>query len=173
MNTELEPTIEILEAADSMGQLMEYWGFKHIHGVLWTLLYVRKEPTSQASLAKWTGYSTGAISMALNELVGWSVVHNQRVMGKRGYFYYAESDFGVMIRRVFERRELPMLNESLQSFQTAYESIKHDRLRQAEYSLQNLKVLSNLTQAFEWTIKQFINGAKLPVSRISKFLGVR
>ena len=37
----------VLAVADAVGAFIEAWGFKAIHGRIWTLLALRKEPINQ------------------------------------------------------------------------------------------------------------------------------
>ena len=41
-----------LEAADAVGRLMEFWGFRRHMGRIWTVLYLSPEPMTTAELSE-------------------------------------------------------------------------------------------------------------------------
>ncbi len=102
-----EPRDEAMElAAETIGDLMAFWGFKRSMGVIWTVLYLQRRPMTQEDLAGATGLSMGMVSMTMGELEGWGVVHRQHVARDRRRFYVAETDVQAMITRVLQQREL-------------------------------------------------------------------
>ena len=104
------------EAADAVGALMEFWGFKRVMGRIWSLLYLRNEPLSAAELCEELAISTGAASMALSELEHWGVVKRSRKPGDRREFFEAETDIWKMISRVLRERELLQIDRALEVF---------------------------------------------------------
>src|SRR5882757_2682516 len=73
--------------SDSIGRLMELWGFKRNMGRVWTVLYLASEPSSAKHLRDLLQLSSGAVSMTLNELSRWGVVRKIWVQGDRRDFY--------------------------------------------------------------------------------------
>ena len=47
----------VLHVADRAGAFIEWWGFKAIHGRVWTLLALRKSPMPQSMIAQTLGVS--------------------------------------------------------------------------------------------------------------------
>ncbi len=102
-----EPSAEAMDlAAETIGDLMAFWGFKRSMGVIWTVLYLHRRPMTQEDLVDATGLSMGMVSMTMGELEGWGVVHRQHVARERRRFYVAETDVQAMITRVLQQREL-------------------------------------------------------------------
>ena len=102
-----ESRVEAVDlAAETIADLMVFWGFKRSMGVLWTVLYLHRRPMTQDELVDATGLSMGMVSMTLSELEGWGVVHRQHVARDRRRFYVAETDVQAMITRVLQQREL-------------------------------------------------------------------
>ena len=95
---------EIL-AADAIGDVIEHWGFRKVLGRVWTVLYLAGEPLPAAELADRLSMSAGAVSMAVNELLRWSVVKRVWRPGERKEFYEAETDFWKMFCKVVCERE--------------------------------------------------------------------
>src|SRR5712664_2585436 len=94
------------EAADAVGALMEFWGFKRVMGRVWALLYLRGDALSASDLCDQLSISSGAASMALSELEHWAVVRRIRKPGDRREYFEAETDIWKMISRVMREREL-------------------------------------------------------------------
>ena len=91
--------------SDSIGRLIEFWGFKRNMGRLWGILYLSDRPLSAPEIQSRLQLSSGAVSMTLNELTRWGVVKKVWLQGERRDHYAAEGNFWKMISRVFIERE--------------------------------------------------------------------
>jgi HTH-type transcriptional regulator, glycine betaine synthesis regulator len=60
--------------SDSVGRLMEFWGFKRNMGRVWTVLYLSPEPLTAGDLRDRLQLSSGAVSMTLTELLRWGTI---------------------------------------------------------------------------------------------------
>ena len=100
-----------LEVADTIGRLMEFWGFKRPMGRLWTLLYLSPAPLGAAELGEQLKMSAGAVSMTLNELLKWGAVKKSWRPGERRDFYEAETSIGKLVQRVLRERELELVRQ--------------------------------------------------------------
>ncbi|MCK6521805.1 MarR family transcriptional regulator [Myxococcota bacterium] len=106
-------------AAETIGELMEFWNFKPSMGKVWTVLYLCQDPMSAEEIVERTGLSAGSVSMTLNDLQLWGVVHRVRQDGERRRLYAAETDIWAMVTRVFRDRELKLVRRSIQSLTDA------------------------------------------------------
>lgn len=100
-----------LEVADTIGRLMEFWGFKRPMGRMWTLLYLSPAPLGAAELGDQLKMSAGAVSMTLNELLKWGAVKKSWRPGERRDFYEAETSIGKLVQRVLRERELELVRQ--------------------------------------------------------------
>lgn len=100
------------DAADNIGRLMEFWGFKRPMGRMWTLLYLSPEPLGAAELGERLKMSAGAVSMTLSELVKWGAVKKTWRPGERRDFYEAETEIWKLLRRVLRDRELSLVHDA-------------------------------------------------------------
>ncbi len=100
-----------LEVADTIGRLMEFWGFKRPMGRMWTLLYLSPSPLGAAELGEQLKMSAGAVSMTLNELLKWGAVKKTWRPGERRDFYEAETGIGKLVQRVLRERELELVRQ--------------------------------------------------------------
>lgn len=94
---------------ESVGDVIEFWGFKRNHGRVWALLYLRNKPMPALSLQQELSLSKGAVSMITTDLEQWGVIGRVRQAGKQAWHYVAEDDFFAMIRRVLRDREISVI----------------------------------------------------------------
>jgi DNA-binding transcriptional regulator GbsR (MarR family) len=116
-----------LEVADSVGRLMEFWGFKRPMGRIWTLLYLAPEPLGAAEIGEALRMSAGAVSMAMGELVKWGAVKKSWRPGERRDFYEAETSIGRLVQRVLRERELAMVRGFAEALEAAQRALPADR----------------------------------------------
>ena len=69
--------------AETMGELVEFWGFKASMGRIWATLYLSVDPLAADRIATLTGLSTGAVSMGISELAQWGLIRRVAVPGER------------------------------------------------------------------------------------------
>ncbi len=62
-------THRVLQVCDTVGSFIAWWGFKAIHGRVWTLLALRGAPMSQAEIGRTLSVSRALVSGAVHELV--------------------------------------------------------------------------------------------------------
>jgi DNA-binding transcriptional regulator GbsR (MarR family) len=90
---------------DAVGNVIEFWGFKHNQGRVWALLYLRGMAMSATQLEDELGLSKGAVSMLVRDLERWGVVLRIRQPGTGAWHYRAETDLVRMVSRVIQERE--------------------------------------------------------------------
>ncbi|TNF64095.1 MAG: hypothetical protein EP303_01785 [Deltaproteobacteria bacterium] len=154
-----------LRAADAMGRLMEFWGFRRHMGRLWTILYLSPEPMTTAELSETLRLSSSAVSLSLAELVRWGAVRKTWRPGERKDFYQAESSVWKLLRRVYERRELNLIREAIEAFGDAQEHLDAvgsqlggDERRRVDHMRKRLSRLSALSRAGERLVRLLIAG---------------
>ncbi len=163
-----------LRAADAMGRLMEFWGFRRHMGRLWTILYLSPEPMTTAELSETLRLSSSAVSLSLGELVRWGAVRKTWRPGERKDFYQAESNVWKLLRRVYERRELNLVREASDAFRDAQRFLDdaRDQLtgpdrKRVDYMRKRVARLSALTRTGERLIGLLIAGRALNPADLS------
>ena len=101
--TPLSPNL--YRACEAVGQVVELWGFKRVHGMIWMYLFLQGAPVGAKDIQSALGISAGLVSMSLAELSHWSVVHRQSAPGERKDYYTAEANIGRPILKVLRERE--------------------------------------------------------------------
>jgi len=103
---------DLSKLADSVGDFIRYWGFRRIHGQIWTLLFLRNEAVSPTEIAKSLGVSKSLISSALTELEDHKLimpVEDDVVKNKKTKFFKAEQDVVKIIQDILKKRELKLI----------------------------------------------------------------
>ncbi len=90
---------------------MEFWGFRPNLGRVWTALYLSASPRTAADLCAELSLSTGAVSMAVNELVRWRAIRRRNLSGDRREYFEVEPDVWASLARVLEQREVQEIDE--------------------------------------------------------------
>lgn len=106
-NTKLP--VEILKLEEAVGNFMQYWGFKKIHGRIWVHLYTASCPLATEDLMQRLQVSKGLMSLAMRELIQHAVI-KQTSTGRHGtVFYTANEDLQSVITGVLKKREAQTL----------------------------------------------------------------
>lgn len=114
------------QAVDAVGTVIEFWGFKRNHGRIWALLYLRGTPHTASEIQSELGLSKGAVSMITRELEQRGVLCRVRAGRGNAWRFLAEDDLMLMVGRVLEAREIPMLNQALSSLAQAEQEAQRD-----------------------------------------------
>ena len=110
----------LYRACEAIGQVMELWGFKRIHGMIWMYVFLQPEPVSAQDIRTALGISSGLVSMTVAELQHWDVIHRQSVRGDRKDYYVAEFNIWRPILKVLREREYYQMSatvEALRAFE--------------------------------------------------------
>ena len=157
------------QVADSIGSLMELWGFKRIMGRTWALLYLSEQPLSAAELEEALQVSPGSVSMTVSELLKWGVVKKTWVPGDRRDFYQPETSIWKMVTRVIRERELVHVRETIEQLGGALRQLSAlvsagadaelDELRARVQALSSrIEALRNLSSLGQLLIEQLLSG---------------
>lgn len=139
-------------AADTMSELIAFWGFKQSMGRIWTLLYLSPRPLPADEIQARTGLSAGAVSMALAELQQWGIVDRAPATGgERKRLFRAETDVWGIVRRVVRERELRLVGRSVERFGEAVRTLRqslaeHPDDAEAAFMLGRLEGLLGLSR---------------------------
>lgn len=167
-------------AAETMGEIVSFWGFKTSMGRVWTLLYLSSAPLPADAIAERTGLSSGAVSMALSELGQWGLVRRAMVMDERKRHYEAQTDVWGIVRRIIRERELRLVGRSIENFGEAIEALEAARREHPDdeeilFMLSRLRGLHDLSRIGYRMLERFADVGKLSLlpirGRLSSFTG--
>jgi DNA-binding transcriptional regulator GbsR (MarR family) len=101
---------ELEDVVAQIGEFIEYWGFKNVHGRIWAHLYLSDEPLDASDLISRLQISKALVSMSISDLMDYDVVH---VAGKscRGTVTYcANPNVTSVVLGVLRKRERRLLS---------------------------------------------------------------
>lgn len=156
-------TLRILAVADAVGAFIEGWGFKAVHGRAWTILALRREPTSQVELADILGVSRSLISAAVSELTDYGLV---RAAGEhRNAPYVARLDVWPTITDVLRRREWMLIERARLALEAAVEELEfaEEGGQRTPYDLGRLRTVLAMTDLAQ-TVLRAIMSIRVPRS---------
>lgn len=102
---------EMTYLSDLVGDFMEYWGFKKIHGRIWTFVYLSEKPVDAGGLIKNLGVSKALISLAMKELLDYQVLFEAGLSPEGTRLYVANPDLQKVITNVLRQREKIMMGK--------------------------------------------------------------
>ena len=150
-----------LEVADTVGRLMEFWGFKRPMGRIWALLYLSEEPLPAAELGERLAMSAGGVSLALTELQKWGVVKKAWVPGERKEYYEAETSIWKMISRVFRERELVQIREAIETFDGALRELARIGRGRAKFVSDRIEGMKQLAEVAQMLLEAVLEGKRI------------
>lgn len=114
---EASETQKLHELSESVGDFIRYWGFRRIHGEIWTQVFLSKKNLSGAELTERLGVSKSLISPALSELEkhGLIIMTQEDKKTKR---YSAAPDVIGVIKKILSEREAKIIKTSRQYFES-------------------------------------------------------
>jgi DNA-binding MarR family transcriptional regulator len=81
------------------------FGFKRVHGRVWGLLVLAREPLASKEIAKELGLSQAATSTTLNELAEWGAIRSTFDSARRCHLHSPVGNALSIVATVFRRRE--------------------------------------------------------------------
>jgi DNA-binding transcriptional regulator GbsR (MarR family) len=150
---------------DAVGNVIEFWGFKHNQGRVWALLFVRDAALTAHEIQTVLDLSKGAVSMLSRELEQWRVIRRVREPGSGTWRFEANTSFIEMVRRVLETREQEFLARVKADLERAEQLAAADP-RAPEGAVERVRRMRGLADWMEQALRAFIRTATFDVSPI-------
>lgn len=103
----------IHQLAHQVGEFIQYWGFKEIHGQIWAHVWLAKVPIDATTLVKRLGVSKALVSLAIKDLVQFDVIKILSEGDRRKMRLVPNMDVYTVITNVLKQRESRMLDNIL------------------------------------------------------------
>jgi DNA-binding transcriptional regulator GbsR (MarR family) len=146
---------EILPLADSVGEFIQYWGFKSIHGRVWTLIYLSDQPISTPQIVETLGVSKGLTSMAINELMELELIEQLDKAKYGAHTYISKEDIASTVRNVLRERELVYIKEAQNKMEVLL-SKSDSELNKSNINKKRLKSLRDLTHSHRLLLSKVV-----------------
>jgi len=139
-------TRRVLRVGEAVGSFIEYWGFKSIHGRVWVLLALHKEPLAQTEIAQILAVSRSLISGSVADLVSHGLL--RPVGDHRNAPYEAVIDFWPTIADILRGREWMLLESARVALEGAVQEAERadDQGRSLRYDVDRMRVLLAFTE---------------------------
>lgn len=108
------PELEYL--AQLVGEFIEYWGFKKIHGEIWLHLYLSESPLDAADLMRKLSISKALVSISIKSLLDYQVIQQEGLSSSGTKTYSANPDLQSVVTCVLRQREKVMMGKIQAAF---------------------------------------------------------
>lgn len=139
---------EVEGLSEQIGSFIEYWGFKSIHGQVWTHIWLAKTPIDATTLVKRLQVSKALVSLAIKDLLKYEVIRKAGQGNRRKILLEANSDVHAVISNVLKNREAKMLESIMSHFKNTMDLHPdiHEELNLDLGKLQSMQVMIQLAQ---------------------------
>ena len=158
----------LYRACEAVGQVMELWGFKRIHGMIWMYVFLQPEPVSAQDIRQALGISSGLVSMTLAELQHWDVIHRQTVPGDRKDYFRAEFNIWKPILKVMREREYYQICAVLDALREVRAELRPEQDPKLAHAAQQLDLLIQMGDIGRNLFSQFIDVGQFMLRRMPK-----
>lgn len=146
---------ELEEFASEVGQFMEYWGFKKVHGQIWCHIYLSQTPLDAAELMRRLRISKALVSISLKELLDFAVIEEAGKSERGTRLYRAREDLGATILDTLRRRERKMMAR-IRTSHSLLERLDPQELQDHGVERQKVALLGMLIRLVEQSLDQMI-----------------
>lgn len=127
----------------AVGDFIRYWGFRRIHGEIWTQLYLSSKPLSGADLVHRLNLSKALVNPALHELEAHGLIFLEaEASDDKTKRYSANTDVYGVIKNVLQDREFVLIHSALREHKNLSELSKKDP--RSEVDPERLKSLGKM-----------------------------
>ncbi len=161
----LSQMAQVNRLADTIGDFMEYWGFKSIHGRIWTHLFIANRPLTGQELTRRLVVSKALVSISLKELLGYKVIILDRSNGRK--VYRVNPDTAEVILEVLKNREYVLLSK----IETEFKNLRELQGFQpdARLDVQQIQALGVMVSSARDALKNFISSNNVPINLVDFF----
>jgi len=148
----LNPTApkELKRLAGAVGDFIRYWGFRRIHGQVWTQVYLSATPLSGADLTRTLGVSKALVSPALKELEFYDLIRRAAGGDEKTKRYEANPDVFSVIQKVLREREQKLLARAAQGVEAAQKACANSPAVNPQRLQQLAEMVASANIAIEW-----------------------
>lgn len=146
---------EMNELAEQIGEFIHYWGFKRVHGRIWTHLFLAQKPLDAADLVRQMKISKALVSISIRELLEYEVIEEVGKSSRGTHLYRTNPDILKVILSVLRQREKRMLSR-MSAAQEALEKVSADEREKHGLSEKHLSQLFGLITRASMGLEGFI-----------------
>ena len=141
----------------SVGHFIRYWGFRRIHGAVWTQLYLSQTPLSGAELTKRLLLSKALISPALTELEEYQLIKPIKSENEKTKLYIANDDVENVIKHILRIREKKMLEAVAKNLK----NVQKTDSANTDLNTMRLAKLTQMVESAQFMLELILNSGDL------------
>ena len=126
--------------ADLVGEFIEYWGFKRIHGRIWLHLYLNESPLDASALMEKLSVSKALISISIKSLLEYEVIQEEGLSSDGTRLYSANPNLQDVITHVLRQREKVMMGKIQAAF-TQLKGMPKEEMKSGKIEVSRIKDL--------------------------------
>ncbi|MBY0383995.1 hypothetical protein K2X05_02460 [bacterium] len=157
---------EYHQTLDNVGEFMEYWGFKAVHGKIWACIFLAHEPVDANFIISQLRLSKASISLGIKDLLFYEVIQEVPKSGPSTQKYASNSDLAGVICNVLRQREKKMLQMIVRSSK----ALSDKDLNDLPLHPQKVEQLHNMTQQAQFILEQVLLFQNISLKEISSLL---
>ena len=170
MSNDKAPKIqpELQEVVEQIGEFIEYWGFKNVHGRIWAHLYLAETPLDASDLIDRLQISKALVSMSISDLMEYDVV---QVAGKseRGTVtYIANPNVTSVVLGVIRKRERRLLSHIAAATKVLKDQKKHGK-SEVPLAQERVQQLHEMVRTAEMSLDAILNLGEIDLSDWNRF----
>lgn len=151
------PYPELDELAERIGEFIQYWGFKRIHGKIWAHLYLSEVPLDATTLVKRLRVSKALVSFSIHDLLEYNVIREVARGRGRTVLFEANPDLTGIILNVLKLRERKMMTR-ITAAADHLGGVSEEGLREMKVAPKKLADMRELVNSAE-TVLDFVIGS--------------
>ena len=161
-STEATPIEKLME---SIGVFIQFWGFKKIHGRVWTLVFLSPEPVDAKFLIRSLNVSKASISLVLKDLLKYEVILSVKKTSPSTQKYIANPNILSGIRNVMSDRERKLIAEIGGAQQSLCQLSETEKIN-LHVDSERLAQLGQMVYASQVVLDQIINSKPMELSML-------
>lgn len=143
---------QLADLSELVGEFIQHWGFKSIHGQIWLQIFVSTEPIDATTLVKRLNVSKALVSLAIKDLLHYQVIILSGKGQKRTVFYKSNPDLFKVIKDVLENREKKLL-ERIESASLALQALPLEKKSEGFMSAERIDELNDMVSTAQIALK--------------------
>lgn len=139
-----------------VGDLIHNWGFKRIHGRIWTRLFLSSRPLDAADLIEQLDISKALVSISLRELLEVKAVEEVGRSGRGTNLFRANQNLNEIYLETLKKRERDMLSETTATLK-ALSALEASDLNTLEVSTAQIGKLEGYLQSALTALNSYVD----------------
>lgn len=152
-------SLRVRQVCEAVGEFIEYWGFKAIHGRIWTLLALSTRPMTQVEVAEFLDVSRSLVSGAMAELAQHGLV--RQVDEHRNAPYAPVLDVWPTIADVLRGREWMLVEAARVALEGAIDAAELAPEGPPRFAVERMRFLLRMTEIAQAFLR-ILMGLRVP-----------